>query len=293
MKLISKHRRRILFCMIWVFFVLFGAVCNSIKNVLTRTLGRKIDVYTVAIASNTFMLPVLWVNVFLHNTATIRPEFWQQIALMLPFEILAMFLFFSALTSSRLSHSFPFVSFMPVFVAIGSFFILGERVGILVYLGAILIVTGAFLLSMKKGNVKADIRGSVYILAVAGLWGYLIPMGARAVEYSSAQLYPAIYFTLATLLFLPIFFSKKSSSSRAVFRAMPLFLLIGMFFGLFQIANWYAYSIGPATAISALAMTSIPITALFDSMREKEFPSLFMIFTIVLMTVGAMVVIVG
>lgn len=277
----------------WVIFVLVGAIFNSLKNVATRKVGSKVDVYTVATMSSALMLPVLWISVALSNTGTIQPEFWYQMILMLPFEVLVMLLFFKALTSSKLSYSFPFVSFMPVFVAFGSYLILDEQVGLLVYVGAFTIVCGAFLMNLKKDTSKADMNGIMYMLSVAGLWGYLIPMGSLAVTYSSAQLYPAVYFTLATLLFLPIFFIKRTTKFTIVFENLIPFLFIGLFFALFTISNWYAYSLGPTTAISALVMMAIPLTSVFDSVYNKEPLGMRKIIATVIMTIGAILAITG
>jgi len=279
--------------MSWIVFVLAGVICNSLKNVATRKIGGKIDVYTVALVSNALALPLLWTSVLLNNTATIQIDFWWQMLLMLPFEMVVMVLFFKALTSSQLSYSFPFVSFMPVFVAIGSFFILGETVGILTYIGASIIVLGAFLMNLKSTITEANIRGILYMLGVAALWGYLIPMGSLSVTYSSAELYPAIYFTLATLLFVPIYLLKRTGPIRDIGNHVIPFALIGIFFAGFTIANWYAYSLGPATAISALTMLAIPVTSLIDSWYHKESLTTRQIAATILMTVGAIITIAG
>jgi len=277
----------------WVLLVLLGSVFNSLKNVATRKVGAHIDVYTVAVASNLLMLPVLWLSVLLFNESVPQAEFWRLMLLMLPLEMVVMLLFFKALTSSKLSYSFPFVSFMPLFVAIGSYFILDEQVSTMVYLGAGVIVAGAFLINLKKDSSQADVRGIFYILGVAALWGYLIPMGSLAVTYSSAQLYPAIYFSLATILFLPIFFIKRTTPLQLVVRNLPPFILIGILFAFFQISNWYAYSVGPATAISALAMISIPLTSIFDALYHKESISIQKVIATLVMTVGAVIIITG
>ena len=277
--------------MSWVFFVLIGAVFNSLKNTLTRRIGGTIDVYTVALVSNLLMLPVLWLGALLFNEATIDPTFWKLLLVMLPFEILVMLLFFKALTSSRLSYSFPFVSFMPVFVALGAFFILGEVVHPMMYLGAGVVVTGAFLMNINQNTPRADLRGVMYMLMVAALWGYLAPMGKLAVTYASPQLYPAVYFTLATLLFLPIFYFKHTTPLKEVAKRGGIFVVIGISFALFTMSNWYAYAQGPATGVAALVQLAVPLTALMGIFMHKEGFSWRRLAGIVIMTIGAITVV--
>jgi len=118
-------------------------------------------------------------------------------------------------------------------------------------------------------------------------------MGNLAIDYSSTQLFPAIYFSLATIAFIPLLLHKRSTPFSGVLANGRRFLLIGVLFGLFTACNWYAYSYGYATAVSALQMTSILFTSLAAFLLYKErFVTRKLLAGLVMMT-GAVLVIVG
>jgi drug/metabolite transporter (DMT)-like permease len=275
--------------MTWILVALIAQLGNATKNVLTRRVGDGVDMYTTALLSTALMLPFLWASVVLSGDFRIEPEFWQLLPLFLPLEILVMLLFFHALTKSELSVAYPFVSFSPFFIAIGSYLILGELNSWLMYLGMSLLVLGAFTHQLNK-EAHINVRGALYILAVAALWGYVIPMGNLAMEYASPQLFPAIYFTCAVLLFLPVWAYKRSSSFQAVWQHSGLFFSIGAAYALFMGANWYAYHLGPTTGVAALGMTSILFTSALSGFYLKEKLIVRRIIGAVLMFTGAVLV---
>lgn len=275
--------------MTWILFALVAQLGNAAKNVLTRRVGDGVDMYTTAFVSTALMLPFLWASVFLSGNFTIEPEFWRLLPLFLPLEIVVMLMFFHALTRSELSVAYPFVSFSPFFVAIGSFFILGEVNSWLMYAGMALLVIGAFTHQLHKEK-HINIRGALFILSVAALWGYMIPMGNLAMTYTTPQLFPAIYFTSAVVLFLPVWAYKRSSSFRAVARHGGLFLSIGAAYALFMGANWYAYHLGPTTGVAALGMTSILMTSALSGLYLKERLTTRRVMAALIMFIGAVLV---
>jgi drug/metabolite transporter (DMT)-like permease len=275
--------------MIWILLVLVAQLGNATKNVLTRRVGDSIDTYTVALFSTALMLPFLWTSVFISGDFEIQPEFWQLLLFIVPLEIVVMLLFFHALTKSELSVSFPFVSFSPFFVALGSYFILGELNSWLMYSGMALLVVGAFAHQLNKES-EVNIRGALYILGVTALWGYMIPMGNLAMEYASPQLFPAIYFTAATALFLPVWVFKRSSSVKSILQNSKLFLFIGIAYALFMGCNWYAYHLGPTTGVASLGMVSILFTSALSGLYLKEKLSFRRIIGVLLMFAGAVLV---
>ncbi len=278
--------------MTWILLALFAQVMNATKNVLTRRLGNDIDTYTVAFVSTVLMLPFLWLSVFLSGDLTIEPGFWKIMVLIVPLEIVVMLLFFHALTKSELSVSYPFVGFSPLFVAFGSFLILGEVNSWLLYVGMLLLVLGAFAHQLKDESAL-NVKGALYILAVCALWGYMIPMGNLAMGYATPQLFPALFFSLATVLFFPVWLYTRTSSYTAVRSHAGLFLLIGLVYALFMGANWLAFSLGPVTAVAALGMLSILFTSMLSGVYLKERLTIRRLAAAILMCAGAILIVVS
>jgi drug/metabolite transporter (DMT)-like permease len=280
--------------MTWVIFALFAAFLNASKNLLSKKVSIGSDPYTVALFSNLSMLPILWgVAVFVGDFA-IEPQFWTIIALMLPVEILVTVLFFRAIQDSELSSSFPFVSFLPFFVAIGSFFILKESIGPNLVIGLFFLTGGAFLLQRVLASDKKIVwKGAGYMFLVSLLWGYIIPMGKLAVSYSTEHLFPAIYFTLSTLLFVPLYAVKHTKTRRGSLVDIRPYAMIGLCYGLFVAFNWMAYSQGPTSGVAALALVSILFTVIMGGTYFKEQKLLAKLGATCLMLIGAIVIILG
>lgn len=276
----------------WALLAVIAAFFNSSKNVLMKKVSGPLDPYSVGLGSLIVTLPVLWAAVALSGDFTIEPGFWLQMVLMLPFELAVTILWFKAVKDSELSSAFPFISFMPFFVAIGSFFLLDESFGNLLFAGLALLSVGGYILN--KVNMKLDsfvFRGALYMFAASALWGYIIPMGKIAVEYSTAQLFPAIYFTLATILFTPVYFYKREYKFTTLFNHWHIFLGIGLLNGLYFIFNWAAYGAGNVSGVAALSQLAVLFTVLIGGAYFKERKLLIKIVASLLMLIGAVLII--
>ncbi len=134
--------------------------------------------------------------------------FWQTLAILLPFEVLALILYMEALRSSPLSLSVPFLAFTPVFIILTGWTILGEKVTTTGLLGILLTVTGAYCLHLKAGRkqwsapFKAIIRerGSRLMLAVAAIYSLTSVLGKRAILHSEPFFFACFYFCLLGLV---------------------------------------------------------------------------------------------
>ena len=95
------------------------------------------------------------------------------------FNVLANLLFLSAIGRADLGATVPLLSLTPVFVALGSIPLLGERLAPHNWLGISLVTLGALLLpetGQARPTLRARIgalvssRASAYMIATAGLW---------------------------------------------------------------------------------------------------------------------------
>ncbi len=266
----------------WFLLGLLAALFNALKTFFTKKVSFDCDQYTVAWASNLVMLPIVWIALFIDGIPAVDSRFWMVMAVMLPFEILVNLLFFRAIKNSELSLVFPFTAFLPLFVSFFAFLILGEKLSPRLLFAVLLIAFGAYCMRIEKFSIKNILapfknligdKGISLVLIVTFMWGFLAPLGKLATTYSSARFFPAVYFTLATILFTPIFLKKSEKGFLSIRKNFAAFSWIGIFYAAFLLSNWAAYSMekaGLVNALSALAgVFTIVLAGTF--FHEKEF----------------------
>jgi drug/metabolite transporter (DMT)-like permease len=225
------------------------------------------------------MLPIVWFALFADGIPAVNPKFWGVMALMLPFEIAVNLLFFRAIKNSELSLVFPFTAFLPLFVSFFAFLILDEKLSPRLVFAVLLIALGAYLMRLEKFTVRdfftpfkrlAGDKGISLVLIVTLIWGFLAPLGKLATSYSSARFFPAVYFTLATILFTPIFLKKSENGFSSIWRNFGGFVLVGLFYAGFLLCNWAAYSMQKAGLVNAVGALAGVFTVILAGTFFKE-----------------------
>ena len=136
----------------WIFIALLAALFNALKNIFVKKVSNHSDQYTVAWISGLLSLPFLYVVLLYNGFPSVNLKFWLLIIFMMPFEIIVKLLFFKAIKDSALSKVVPFVSFLPLFVALSAFLILGESLSSLIVLAVILLSSGAYILNVDQNK---------------------------------------------------------------------------------------------------------------------------------------------
>jgi len=278
--------------MSWVLLAVLGAFFGSIKNILVKKVSGPLDLYTVALFTNIALSTMLWIGVLLSGDFSVETPFWKLMLYMIPIEIVITLMFFKVFQDAALSSSFPFVAFMPFFVAIGSYFILDETLSYILIAGVSLITFGAFLL--HRVNTKDPhfvLHGALYMFIITAFWGYIIPTGKVAVTYSSPQLFPALYFTITTIVFLPIYLLKRKTPLKKIPPTTWTFVGVGVVFGISQLLMWIAYSIGPTAGVAAVTLLSVLFTVILGGSFFKEKDVFHKTLATILMLGGAAVII--
>ena len=132
--------------------------------------------------------------------------FWGWMALLLPLELLAMWLYMQAIRESPLSLTLPYLAFTPVFIALTGFVFLGESVTLAGFAGIMLVVCGAWLLNagtINNGavlNVLAPFRaivrerGSRLMLITAAIYSLTSVFGKGALLHVTPGIFRAVLF---------------------------------------------------------------------------------------------------
>ncbi len=135
------------------FIAVFAAIAYSLvlKNLVTRYNTLSIIAYQNIIGI-VFFLPV-WLVVDFNDFVSrpFHPEAFKAIIFLAVFASTLAFVFFTqSIRQLGVNRSNTFINLIPVFVAILSFFILNESLGIQKILGIVIVVAGLFLAQIKR-----------------------------------------------------------------------------------------------------------------------------------------------
>jgi drug/metabolite transporter (DMT)-like permease len=204
-------------------------------------------------------------------------SFWGWIALLLPIEILAMWLYMKAIRDSPLSLTLPYLAFTPVFNVVTAYALLGETVTPLRFAGIILVVCGAWLLNLNArhdGRGPAFLapfraivreRGSRLMLAVAALYSLTSVMGKGALQYVTPAFFGPFYFVLLGAAAVLLFASRDIRRWRVLARHPWAPLLVGMFMSVMVLAHFYAIAHVEVAYMIAVKRTSLLFGMLYGA----------------------------
>lgn len=147
-------------------------------DVIRKRLVERVAVLPLAAWLGIAQVPgyLLWASVF--GGALPGPGYLWPAAASLGLNLLSNVFFLSGMKLIPLSTGIPLLSFTPVFVAVASVPLLGERLGAAQWLGIALVTGGAVTLTIPEGKRPVSRwfgallgnRGALYLLIVAGLW---------------------------------------------------------------------------------------------------------------------------
>ena len=264
--------------MFWIIFAFLAAFFNALTNIFSKDVLNKENEYTVLWGRNFFSIPLLILALFLVGLPSIEFKFWLIILAMMPLEIILAILFFKALKISPISLVIPFTTFTPLFLGVSSFFILQEKLSLSGIVGVILVVSGAYFMNIKgeTKNILEPIKnllkekGILMIIIVSLIWAITVPFGKIAIQYSSPIFFSAVYFSIFTALFFPIFIKKVPRGFQKIKLNNKKFILIGITNGLMIIFSWLAISQGFVAYVKSIGMFSILLTIIFAGSYLKE-----------------------
>jgi drug/metabolite transporter (DMT)-like permease len=195
--------------------------------------------------------------------------FWGWIALLLPIEILAMWLYMQAIRDCPLSLTLPYLAFTPVFNVVTAYLLLGETVTPPRFAGIVLVVCGACLLNIDARHdgrgptflapFRAIVRerGSRLMLTVALLYSFTSVMGKGALQYVTPEFFGPFYFVLLGATTVLLFASRDVRRWRMLGRHPWAHLLVGLFMAAMVLAHFQAIAHVEVAYMIAVKRTSL------------------------------------
>jgi drug/metabolite transporter (DMT)-like permease len=164
------------------------------------------------------------------NITGLPAEFWLWMALTVPAELVAMYLYMKAIREYPLSLTVPYLAFTPIFVVVTGWLFLGESTSVTGFIGILLIVAGAWLLNIPEVGLGPRLRGddgkrrrnnwvrylepfknifrnpgSRYMLGAAVIYSITASGSKAAMEYMGSQQCGALYFATIGMVALILF----------------------------------------------------------------------------------------
>lgn len=208
--------------------------------------------------------------------------FWAWMAVLMPLELLAMWLYVRAIRDYPLALTLPYLAFTPVLVAVTGWLVLGETVGGAGLVGILLVVGGSWLLNREaaaageRRSVPAGLRtivsnpGSRLMLAAAAVYALTAAGGKAAMAWMPPAQFGAFYFTLlggCTLLLVALIRPRALRVHR--FGPGPLLLIAGSM-ALMVVTHFIALAQIEAAYMIAVKRTSLVFGLLYGAMIFAE-----------------------
>lgn len=258
---------------------LLHAFSNILDNYLTnRLFDKKTTLIFYAALLNVLFLPFLFLFTGLPDLPN-QSSLWPFIGLAI-INIAYLYPYYKALEQNDTSSVIALFSLGQIFVPILAFFIVGEVLAPIQYLGVGVIICASVALSIQKGTklrMNASLwwmLGCTFILAFEYV---LYKFVFVSVNWITGFTWPVIFsFFIAFLLLMPKatridivnnwgVFKRKSH----VFATEELTTFLGI------AAGTYAVSVAPVTVVKAIMSTEPAFVLLYASLFSHRFPEVF------------------
>lgn len=224
------------------------------------------------------LLPVL----LLQPWPALPAGFWFWIAGLIPLEILAMWLYMTAIRASPLSLTLPYLAFTPVFNVVTGYVLLGEQVSRSGFAGILLVVCGAWLLNLQAArhgtawralapfSAITRERGSRLMLITAAIYSLTSVLGKAVLLYTTPEFFGPFYFVAVGAATALVFGTRNLGNWRALGRNPRVHLAIGACMAIMVVTHFYAIGQVEVAYMIAVKRTSLLFGMLYGAWLFHE-----------------------
>lgn len=189
--------------MSWLLLTLLCALSLASADACTKKYLSRYSASELVIVRFTLSGLLLAPLLLVYPLPRVPLAFWGWVATAIPLEIAAMLLYMRAIRDNPLSATLPYLAFTPAISALGAWLLLGERISIAGSLGILLVIIGAYLIHVRRGQrwsapifAIANSRGARLMLPVALIYSLTAVLGKGALQYVPGITFGALYFVL-------------------------------------------------------------------------------------------------
>ena len=227
-------------------------------------------------------LILLPVTLIVLKPSELPSAFWRDLALCIPLELMAMWLYVHAIRDAPLHLTLPYLAFTPVFNIVTAYWILGETISAQGFIGIMLIVAGAYLLNIEHinqhsgRNILAPIRaifklrGSVYMLITAAIYSMTAVISKRAMVHMEPETFGAVYFTAVGFSVLLLVALTQRSSIPMAIRQPRIAIVVGLLMTIMVVTHFIAIAQIEVAYMVSVKRTSLLFGIIYSIYFFKE-----------------------
>jgi len=214
---------------------------------------------------------------------TLPASFWKWLAVLVPIEILAMWLYMQAIRTSALAHTLPYLAFTPVFNVLTAYLVLGERVSPRGFAGIVIITVGAYVLNLQRGSGKGVCgviepltsilreTGPRLMLTVAFLYSITSTLGKGALQYVPPIFFGPFYFCVLAVVTLALAtLAERRNPLTLLWRRPGAHLLVGLSTGAMAVTHFLALERVEVAYMIAVKRSSLLFGILYGAWLFQE-----------------------
>ncbi|HEX7042163.1 MAG TPA: EamA family transporter [Patescibacteria group bacterium] len=266
----------------WLIYSLLAPFLNSVDSLGEKFLTDKHIENAIVIVINEGLIYTLFgiVILFFHSPSSL--SLLQIIALLLSgmFFIYYLIPYFKALKKEETSRVIPLFQFIPIFVLIMSFLLLGEKISLKQSLGFVFIFLAAFSLTIEKleGKIFKPRKAFWYMILSSFLYA-LSPILFKLVvvntDFWTAFFYQAVGGGIGALSLLSIPSYRHSTKNEGFRINIKVWLLMSTNQILAIMAEFFsslAFSLAPVALVSVITGTQPVFVLILAIILSKWFP---------------------
>lgn len=260
----------------WIFLSFLTAVCESLKDVLSKNNLKKIDEYSAALIirlSFIFLLPLL----FIYKIPHLNSQFFLALLAQTPLAIVTSILYMKTLKSSDISLSIPLLTFSPLFLLLISPLMVKEFPPLLGIVGVLLIVFGAYFLNIQAKHegllapfkILLKEKGARYMLMIAFLWAIGSNLDKIGTINSSPIFWP-IALNFCSSVVLTVFCLGRKKALKNLPENLKVFLPVSIITALGFVSQVTALSMAYVSYVVSITRMSVLISIVLGVVIFKE-----------------------
>jgi uncharacterized membrane protein len=265
----------------WFVLSLVCAYFMSTSELFSKLLMRENDEWTTGCAMVLLSLPFLVPLLIGRDSFPLGQDLILVVCIAIPFEILAYYIYLSAIRIAPLSLCVPYLSFTPVFAILTAAILLQERISFQGFLGILMVTAGTYVLNLERfvhhplAPFKAIFKspGSRRMLVVALIWSLTSTLGKKGVQLSDPVFFGVFYTLSVSVPMLAIAgwrIKRRAATVNLKGRNSIWFLLGGLVTALATMAHFHAIKLAPVSYMIAVKRTSLIFSVLYGGLIFKE-----------------------
>jgi len=264
--------------MTWFIFALLTALAVASQDAWVKKWFSHLTAYEMFVYPLAYALPLTAITLVFVPIPDLDKVFWASFLASIPLNAVPFVLYMKAIKASPLSLTLPYLAFTPVFMIATGYLFLGEIPDQWGVLGIAAVCIGSYVLNIQSGqrSVWDPFRamgretGSRIMLLVAFIFSFSAVIGKLAILHSSVMFFQMAFFTVLSLILIPLFMGMRTISVKKICRMPVKGAIAGILLYCHILFHGYAISLAKAAYMISVKRLSILFGVIYGGMVFGE-----------------------